>query len=407
MMHAEIISIGEELLSGDSDIIDTNSIYITKQLRAIGIKVLYKTTVGDEEPRIIEVIRAALNRVDFVITTGGLGPTIDDKTRQGVAGAVGRGLEFHQNLLDEIAEKFVRFGVRMSDNNRVQAYLPEGATVIPNPAGTAPGFLVEYEGKFIYSVPGVPREMKVLMENTVIPHIRGVLQERGGGGVVKTRVLRTAGIGESLIDEKIGDLEQGTNPIVGLAAHAGQTDIRIYAQGATEEDADALIAATEADIRGRMGEYIFGVDKEPLEAAFVELLRQGNLQVAIAEHGTEDRLRKRIERVGGTDVIAPIDPVQIQMIFAEAQSDPQTNGDTRKMAEKVSAMLFAQGAPIVITAFSEKDRTAISVTDGSDSRSRGYSYGGADLGGPEFASGWGLSMAWYMVAKRVRANPTE
>src|SRR5882672_8871595 len=136
MMHVEIISIGEELLSGDTDIVDTNSVFITKALREIGLRVLYKTTVGDNEQRIIDVIKLAFSRAELIITTGGLGPTVDDMTRQGVAGAVGRKLEFRQELLDDIAAKFAKFGQRMSDNNRTQAMMPEGATTIHNPVGT-------------------------------------------------------------------------------------------------------------------------------------------------------------------------------------------------------------------------------------------------------------------------------
>src|SRR5450631_2408606 len=155
-LHAEIVSIGEELLSGDSEIVDTNSIYITKMLRSIGMGVHYKTTVGDHLERITDVIKLALSRADVVITSGGLGPTVDDMTRQGIANAVGRPLEFRQKLLDDLVRKFASFSNRMSDNNRTQAYLPQGATEIPNPVGTAPGFIVEYEGKVILSVPGVP-----------------------------------------------------------------------------------------------------------------------------------------------------------------------------------------------------------------------------------------------------------
>lgn len=222
--HAEIISIGEELLSSESETLDTNSVYLTQQLGGLGVRVLYKTTVGDDEGRITEVLRIALRRVPIVITTGGLGPTVDDMTRQAVANAIGRGLVFQQALLDEIAAKFARFNARMSPNNRVQAMLPEGAVAIPNPAGTAPGFYVEHDGAIILSLPGVPREMKAMLEQTVLPLLR---QRLGAPRVIKTRILRTAGIGESHIDEQIGHLERLSNPTVGLNAHAGQTDIRI------------------------------------------------------------------------------------------------------------------------------------------------------------------------------------
>src|SRR5262249_47074828 len=211
-LRAEIISIGEELLSGDPDLVDTNSIFITKLLRERGLNVMYKSTVGDNLARIAEVFRIALARVDVIIATGGLGPTVDDMTRQGIADAVGVQLEFRQELMDGIEEKFARFGVRMTANNRVQAYVPQGAHALENQVGTAPAFVVEHEGKVIYSLPGVPREMRYLMEHAVVPHMR---ERFGITGVLKTRVLRTAGIGESMLDDKIGEFERMENPVVG------------------------------------------------------------------------------------------------------------------------------------------------------------------------------------------------
>src|SRR5215831_20505738 len=146
-LRAEIISIGEELLSGDPDLVDTNSIYITKLLRERGLNVMYKSTVGDNLARIAEVFRFALARVDVIVATGGLGPTVDDMTRQGIADAINVPLEFRQDLMDGIAEKFSRFGVRMTENNRVQAHIPQGAIALDNQVGTAPAFAVEYQGK--------------------------------------------------------------------------------------------------------------------------------------------------------------------------------------------------------------------------------------------------------------------
>jgi nicotinamide-nucleotide amidase len=397
-MYAEIVSIGEELLSGDSDIVDTNSIYITKALRDIGVRVLYKTTVGDDEQRITDVIRLALSRADVIITTGGLGPTVDDMTRQGIANAVGRKLEFRQALLDGIAEKFVRFGTRMSENNKLQAMMPEGALAIENPVGTAPSFIVEDNGRVIISVPGVPREMKYLMEHTVIPYLR---EKVGAQGIIKTRVLRTAGIGESLVDEKVGDLEKLSNPVVGLAAHAGQTDIRITARAATEAEADALLAQTEADIRQRIGSFIYGVDKEPLEAAFVAALRQANLRVAIVEAGTGGLLRKRIEsQPGGSALIVSAElfesPDSLRSVTPGVDSS-----DYKGLAEQVTAASLAKpGAGLAIAVISDERGTVISVTNGTESRSRTYAYGGADVGGPEWASGWGMSMSWHLLTHK-------
>lgn len=166
-MRAEIITIGTELLLGEID--DTNATYLARKLREIGVDLYYRTTVGDNERRIAEVIDNALDRVDVVITTGGLGPTVDDVTREGIARATGRPLQFSQALLDQIADRFRRFDVRMSENNRRQAYIPQGAIPIENPVGTAPVFILETERGIIMTLPGVPREMKYLMENNMLP----------------------------------------------------------------------------------------------------------------------------------------------------------------------------------------------------------------------------------------------
>src|SRR6185369_6662300 len=191
-INAEIVAIGTEILLGE--ITDTNSVFIAKALRDIGINLFFMTSVGDNEKRIADAIRIAMGRSDVVITCGGLGPTIDDMTRQGVAIATDRGLTFHQNLLDKIAERFTNFRAQMTENNQRQAFLPDNAILIENPVGTAPSFIVEHAGSVVISVPGVPREMKYLMTESVIPY----LQEHFnlGKGIIKARVLRTAGIGE-------------------------------------------------------------------------------------------------------------------------------------------------------------------------------------------------------------------
>ncbi|MFW5709169.1 MAG: competence/damage-inducible protein A, partial [Chloroflexota bacterium] len=192
---AEIISIGTEILLGE--LTDTNSVYIARVMRDLGINLYTMVSVGDNRKRIAEAVRAAMSRADLVITCGGLGPTVDDMTRQSVADATDRGLTFHQSLLDQIAERFRGFNVQMTENNRQQAYLPDNATVIENPVGTAPAFIVEHQGRIVISLPGVPREMKFLMSEHVVPFLR----ERYWLGIIKARVLKSAGIGESALDD--------------------------------------------------------------------------------------------------------------------------------------------------------------------------------------------------------------
>ncbi|MBX3081215.1 MAG: CinA family nicotinamide mononucleotide deamidase-related protein [Anaerolineae bacterium] len=401
-MRAEIISIGEELLSGDTDIVDTNSVFIAKQLRAIGIHVYYKSTVGDHEERITEVILNALGRADVIITSGGLGPTVDDMTRQGVANAIGRPLIFYQDLMDILVEKFKKFGVRMSENNRVQATLPETAIPIVNPVGTAPGFIVNYAGRIIMSVPGVPREMKYLMENTVIPYLK---EQMGPQGIIKTRVLRTAGIGESLLDEQVGEFEKGENPAVGLAAHMGQVDIRIYAKGATEAEADSLIANVEEKIRQRVGQYIFGADRDPLEGAFIAALKQSGVKAYLAELGTGGILRSMIEAQGGAEQIESVPADEIEAFKTQFMQE-----DYREEALSVARAIWEQHKPaLVITVLSDQPNAAIAITNGSDVRSRAYAYGDANsensgaAGMPaEWTTRWSLSMAWWLLTSMAK-----
>ena len=237
-MQAEIVTIGTELLLGK--IVDTNAAYIARQLATIGLDLYYKTTVGDNEGRITLVLQQSLARSDVVITSGGLGPTVDDVTRQAVARAAGQELVLDEKLLAQIEARFARHGFTMSENNRRQAYIPQGAIPIENPVGTAPAFIVETEQGLIVSLPGVPRELKHLMETRVIPFLREKLQT--GQLIIKSKTLRTCGIGESTVDSRIGDLMRSSNPTVGLAAHPGQTDVRITAKAENEAQADRLIA---------------------------------------------------------------------------------------------------------------------------------------------------------------------
>lgn len=391
--HAEIISIGEELLSSESETLDTNSVYLTQQLGGLGVRVLYKTTVGDDEGRITEVLRIALRRVPIVITTGGLGPTVDDMTRQAVANAIGRGLVFQQALLDEIAAKFARFNARMSPNNRVQAMLPEGAVAIPNPAGTAPGFYVEHDGAIILSLPGVPREMKAMLEQTVLPLLR---QRLGAPRVIKTRILRTAGIGESHIDEQIGHLERLSNPTVGLNAHAGQTDIRITARAESEAEAEALIAPVEAEIRAKLGAYIFGVGKESLEQALADALMRSGVRVTIGELYTGGSLQRRLSKA-----TLPEGSLHFADQAALERLRSSFEGDLRAVCEQMAAALRLEcGTDAALVVVAEADSSAMAVTDGAQEYSRAYFYG-TDVAAPDVPSGWAISMLWQLLKRRA------
>ena len=280
MPSAEVLTIGTELLLGE--IVDTNTQYLARQLREAGIDLYYTTTVGDNEGRIAEAVRHALGRSQILLCTGGLGPTVDDVTREGIALALGRELVFHEELWQQIQERFARFKRKPSENNKRQAHLPRGAQAIENPLGTAPGFLLEHGEGLVAAMPGVPSEMSYILENGILPYVR---QRFGKGAVIRTRLLHIAGIGESLIDEKIADLERQSNPTVGLAAHAGTVDVRLTAKAEDVEQAARMLADLEAQVRQRLGDWIYGADGESLAGTVLVQLATRQQTLAVIERG--------------------------------------------------------------------------------------------------------------------------
>jgi len=276
MPSAEIIAIGTELLLGE--IQDTNTRFLTRQLRDIGLEIYRTTAVGDNAERIAGVIREALTRADVIITTGGLGPTVDDPTRDAVALAFNTHTDFHQDLWESIEVRFLRRNVIPSANNRRQAYLPHGAHVIVNPVGTAPAFYFEYDGKVLISLPGVPREMETLTLTEVIPFLKIKYKLNG---IIKAKVLHLSGIGESTVDDAIGEFEKLTNPTVGLLTHPGIVDVRITAKANSTSEADEMISSVESKIRSLFDDIIFGVDDLTLAQAVNDLAHKHNRKVVI------------------------------------------------------------------------------------------------------------------------------
>lgn len=298
-MKAEIITIGTELLLGQ--IIDTNAAFIAQQLASIGFDVYKKATVGDNEVRISAAISNALQRSDVVITTGGLGPTVDDKTRDAVAMATDRELFLDENLLKDIKALFQRRGLKLGENNPLQAQIPKGSIPIPNPVGTAPGFIVKFQQSYVISLPGVPHELHHLMDHTVLPFLK---KEFDIQAVIKTRVLRTAGEGESNIDRRIAEFEESTNPTVGLAAHPGAVDIRISAKARNEGEALQMLDEMEIQLRRCLGNMIYGTDKETIEAVVIKMLADQTLRLAVYETNTGGHLAYRLTSVpGGIEVV--------------------------------------------------------------------------------------------------------
>ena len=291
MAVAEIVTIGTELLLGE--IQDTNSRYIARFLRDIGVDLYRLSTVGDNVQRITATLQEALMRADIVITTGGLGPTVDDPTRQAVAKTFNVPLEFHEELWEQILERYKQYGQKPTENNKRQAYIPANSIPIPNPVGTAPAFAYELGTKVVISLPGVPREMEYLIEHFVRDYLkrRYGLQET----VIKPWVIHTISKGESTIDEIIGDLEELSNPTVGLLAHPGQTDIRVTAKAGSLAEAEQMMAPVLQRIREQLGKYIYGENETTLEVAVGRLIAEHNVSVEIIEVGTKGEILSKLK----------------------------------------------------------------------------------------------------------------
>ena len=289
MTSAEIITIGTEILLGE--IVDTNTRYIARTLRSLGVDLYRTITIGDNVERIASAIHNSMERADIVITTGGLGPTVDDPTREAVAKSAGVETEFREELWEQVVETISRYGRKPSENQKRQAYVPKGAIGLRNPVGTAPCFIVETKKNAVISLPGVPAEMEHILHESVIPY----LQNRFGlDEIIKVRVLHCSGLGEGMIDEKIADLETLSNPTVGLAAHTGVVDVRIVAKAKSENDADKMIAKVEADIRERLGSVVFGADDDRLENVVLGLLEKRGWKLVAIESGLDGLLLRKL-----------------------------------------------------------------------------------------------------------------
>jgi len=328
MPSAEILTIGTELLLGE--IQDTNTYYLARFLRDLGIDLYRTSIIGDNEERIAQMIRESMQRCQILITTGGLGPTVDDPTRSAVARALGVETEFRPELWDQIVARFQRFGRVPSDNNRRQAYIPQGSIPVENPVGTAPCFIAETNGCSIISLPGVPKEMEYLLQNAVMPYLRQRFNLRG---IIKARVLHVAGVGESTVDEWIGDLETCANPTVGLLAHPGQVDIRITVKADSVELADQMIAEMETEVKSRVPEGLFGADRDTLEETVMKRLNERSWSLGMVECGLGGSLLNRMGRVN-----LPADHIEI---------DPTPCG-FKELHEKVDHLRADRGFQAVL-----------------------------------------------------------
>jgi len=330
MPSAEIITIGTEILLGE--IVDTNTRYIARVLRGMGVDLYRTITIGDNVERIAEAIRNSMKRADIVITTGGLGPTVDDPTREAVARAAGVELEFREDLWEQVVATIARYGRKPSENQKQQAYVPKGALGIKNPVGTAPCFIVEHsplpsgEGsgrrtepvevvRVIISLPGVPNEMEYILHESIVPY----LQKRFDlNEIIKIKVLHCSGLGEGMIDEKIADLEKLSNPTVGLAAHTGVVDIRIAAKAKNEAEADKMIAGIESQIHERLGDAVFGADEDQLEDAALNAVASHGWSLIGIESNLNGLLARRIPH---TTSVSDLQPPNLLEALRTARSE--------------------------------------------------------------------------------------
>ena len=293
-MRAELVAVGTELLIGQ--IANTNARWISERLAELGIDVLHHQVVGDNADRIVASIRLAASRSDVVIVTGGLGPTQDDVTRPALAEAAGATLVRHPEIEAELRDRFEVRGREMPDSNLAQADVPEPGRFIHPERGTAPGLIVSVDEATVYAVPGVPSEMREMMEGTVLPE----LAERAGPSALVSRTLRCYGLAESRIAELLDDLfHAAANPSVAYLAGDGEVHVRLTAKAGTREEAASLLVPLEERVRERLGDHVYGADDETMEAVVGRLLLEGGHTLGCAESLTGGGLGERITAVPG------------------------------------------------------------------------------------------------------------
>lgn len=287
-MKAEILAVGTEILLGD--IVNTNSQYLARRLADLGIFVYHQSVVGDNENRLLEAYEQAFIDADLVITTGGLGPTKDDLTKEVGTKYFNKGFYVHQESLNKLEEIFSRRNQTVSEGNRKQAYMPDGAYVLTNDHGTAPGCIINEDNKILVMLPGPPKEMIPMFENYVLPYLK-----KYENGVLLSKTLRICGIGEGQMAEKIGAIiDTQENPTVAPYAKETEVILRITAKAKTEKEAEELIMPTEEVIRNILGEDIYGTGETTLENVLGEILVQKNLTIAVAESCTGGLLAGRL-----------------------------------------------------------------------------------------------------------------
>jgi nicotinamide-nucleotide amidase len=299
-VKAEILTIGDELLLGE--IVDTNKSFLSERLLRLEIQTRFHASVRDDPEDMTDAFRRAASRSDVVLVSGGLGPTRDDLTLEVLASTFGRKLVLHAPSLEAMRAFFARFGREMAPINEKQAWLPEGADVLPNPIGTAPGCALEAGGALFFCLPGVPRELERMMDEQVLPRLAAPAR-RASGAVVRSALLRTFGMGESNLDAELADLGREEGLVIGFRTAFPDNYLRPVARGASAEEADARLAKLVEAIRARLGPLVYGTDEQTMESVVLDLLRARGRRLAVAESCSGGLVAERLTSVpGASDV---------------------------------------------------------------------------------------------------------
>jgi nicotinamide-nucleotide amidase len=357
-MRCEVLAVGTELLLGQ--IVDTNSSWIGEQLAAHGIDSMLQTKVGDNLDRIVTAMRASLERADALIVCGGLGPTHDDLTRDAIAAVMGVDLEFHSDVADVIRGLFAARNRVMPENNLRQAMVPVGAEVIAQRRGTAPGLVCPIGDRVLYAVPGVPHEMREMIERAVLPDL---VRRGGDAAVIVSRTLRTWGLSESGLNERldalIGELDRrGDVTLAFLASGIEGLKVRLTTKAPTEAGARARLAEVEAQLRTELGSLIFGVDGQTMESVVLDALRSAGLTIGVAESVTGGWVAARLTEVPGasdvvrgsvvsysTDVKRTLLGVEADIVVSEAAAIEMALGARRTLGADVGLSLTGVAGP--------------------------------------------------------------
>ena len=337
-MNAEIVAVGSEMLTPQR--LDTNSLYLTAELNNLGVEVVTKYVIGDHLERLRDAVRHATSKSEILIISGGLGPTEDDLTREAVAEALGRKLGFNQEICDALEQRFARLNRKMAEVNKRQAFVIEGATILPNDRGTAPGQWVEESGAVVMLLPGPPHELKAMFERQCIPRLARLVPQL----VIRTICLRVAGMGESDLDQLIAPVyKKYQNPVTTILAAAGDIQIHLRARCATEAEANALLAEVAGPVELLLGDRVYSRNGDPLETVVGDMLRTNQATVSVAESCTGGMLGERFTSVAGSSAyfvggfITYSDEMKIEMLGVPPDLLQQHGAVSKPVAEAMAA----------------------------------------------------------------------